>query len=136
MALTRPRLSFTRHLLVPEILTTILIASSPRPLWLAAGLVLSTYISFSGLFCTTGEPFHDYFIGTTIMTQLLAGIALTWLTDPMREKHHESETIPTEELPLLQRIYWAIGIKYNSRGIGWNYTVSTTSAFILMSSFP
>jgi hypothetical protein len=136
MTSARPPLSFVRHLILPEILTTILIACSPRPLWLTAGLILSTYTSFSGLFCTTGQPFYDYYIGTSIMTQLLAGIALTWLTDPMREKHRENETIPTEGLPLLQRIYWAIGVKYNPRGIGWNYTVSWISVSISTSSPP
>jgi hypothetical protein len=121
--MTRPHLSIARHLIFPEILTTILIACSPPPFWLFTSLFILVYISFSGFISTSGQAFHDYFIGTTIMTQLLGAVAHICLTDPFRHIRHENETVPTKELPLLQKLYWAVSLKYNPRGIGWNYQV-------------
>jgi hypothetical protein len=130
----RPPLSIVRNILLPETLATLLVAFYPSAIWRISGVIVVSYLYFTGLLSTTGDPLQNYSFGSGFATEIAMTIALACLINPIRDYRYEGDTVPANEKPWYQRIYWAFRLRRNPRGIGWNYQVSSTSSAIVYSS--
>ncbi|KAH9922491.1 membrane bound O-acyl transferase family-domain-containing protein [Fomitopsis serialis] len=86
------------------------------------------------MFCALGRCIYggsgeslsqsDYPTGCILMIQAFTAVYLLWMTDPARDFRHERDYAAPEELSFLRRVYWALCIMNNPRGVGWTCQVA------------
>ncbi|KII87509.1 hypothetical protein PLICRDRAFT_699867 [Plicaturopsis crispa FD-325 SS-3] len=91
----------------------------PAPL-LAAGFVAFTVLSSYGWQYTVGDAWLDYGVGGTFMIGIFTAVQFLFLSDTLTTIHHKDDRGPALQKPFLSRVWWALCLKQNIRGIGWN----------------
>ena len=123
----RPHLSIFPFYLGTQLFTACLIALALRGVSRIIGSAALLYIVASVYGFTTGNAQRDYSIGTTFAGQALNMFLLTWLTDPIHEFRHERDVVAPTELPFVRRVWWALCLLNNPRGIGWSCEVGVVA---------
>ncbi|KAI0926545.1 hypothetical protein AcW1_002493 [Taiwanofungus camphoratus] len=67
-------------------------------------------------------------MGCTIFGQILTATYLLWLTNPLENFRHEQDAVAPASRPILRRVYSALCVLQNHRGVGWNYHVANVPA--------
>lgn len=126
------------HFILPEFLLLLLIAI-PRTqlniLWRILAFAIYTYIHLDGLTCTTGDALIDLGAGSFLAINVFTATHFLWLTDPLNDFRHENDRVYPADMSFLSRVYWALCLRWNFRGSGWNYHVrrdSTTPLFVVL----
>lgn len=120
-----PRLPVLPFFLVTNAMLSCLIAVWPRWPMRLATFILYISIGFHVVvFTTTGTILEDYSMGCTIFGQILTATYLLWLTNPLENFRHEQDAVAPASRPILRRVYSALCVLQNHRGVGWNYHVS------------
>ncbi len=120
----RPSLPVIGHIVFPDIVLVWLVATHPPFILRLLGFSIFSYLTFSSLAYTAGNPTQDYFIGFVLSSQFLLAVWLIWIIVPLDELSHERDTVRPREMPLLRRLYWAFCLDHSVRAIGWSYQVS------------
>ena len=114
--------AFTYHV-VPVIVVAFSIAQRPKFIVRCAVWCGLAAVHLNSLRFDTGKAFQNYSTGTALGTLWFSTLHLLLLVDTMAEYRHETHKISLAELPLWGRVYNALCIITNVRGIGWNYQV-------------
>lgn len=123
---TRPPFPFFAYYVLPHLSIILAIALPYFGLKLAVLCgVIATF--FYSLRFDTGETFQNFSMGTAFATAIFRALDLLLLCNPMAEFRHNTQNSSLYELLLWKRLYHAICIFCNTRGIGWNYQVSFAS---------
>ena len=116
------------YVVVPPIALSCVVAIRPAlPVRVAAFCALLAVCALAVTTFTTGDDFQDYFFGVHVASLALTGCCFLLLSDPMVDFRHESDgsagvTDPAS-LPVHRKVYRALCIFINIRGVGWNYQV-------------
>ncbi|KAH9949041.1 membrane bound O-acyl transferase family-domain-containing protein [Amylocystis lapponica] len=141
-AQSRTPLPFLTYWVLPNVAVSCVIAlglRQPFPVHLAVVAAVA-YAAFRAVtLFTTGDAVQDYCVGGVFVSMLFNAVHMLLLSDPLKEFRHETDTVPPTDLPFLRRVYWALSVVNNARGVGWNYQVahlpppptSTRRAFII-----
>lgn len=114
--------AFTYHV-VPVIVVAFFVARRPSfVVRLGAWCSLAAVHLYSLRF-DTGETYRNYSTGTALGTLWFSTFHLLFLIDAMAEYRHETHKGSLVELPTWERVYNALCMIINVRGIGWNYQV-------------
>ncbi|KAI6047546.1 hypothetical protein EDC04DRAFT_633642 [Pisolithus marmoratus] len=71
----------------------------------------SNFSHWNRIFC--------YTLGCNLGALILDAIRFLLLTRPLEEYRHETDKVPTYQLPYIQRFFWLVSI--SQRGIGWSF---------------
>lgn len=127
-ATSRPTLPIFPWLVFPNLFLPFVIAIHPSRTWRYSGFLIICCISLKAMFTfSTGDGIDaDNRMGVTFGMIIFNAIHLLLLSDPINDFRHEDDTVLPGDMPLLQRIYWAICLHISLRGIGWNYKLPHT----------
>ncbi|KAI0313952.1 hypothetical protein OF83DRAFT_488844 [Amylostereum chailletii] len=119
----KPPFSFTRHLLLPDILLVALVATDPPTVVrvLGFGLLIHAFVTTPG--STTGDPSNDYSLGFLLGMQVFTALRFLWLERPLDVLRHERDTQSPREMAIWRRIYWAFCLDHSVRAVGWTHQV-------------
>ncbi|TBU24283.1 membrane bound O-acyl transferase family-domain-containing protein [Dichomitus squalens] len=125
---TRVPFSGPAHLLLPELILTLLVALNiPRAAKLAGSVALLGFIIHTFATTTSGESVdEDTLRGATLGNTFFSVIYLIWFNDPMRDFQYlgEEDKSPLALRPIWSRSYATLCLLRNNRMIGWNVQVS------------
>ena len=114
---------------VPVLLLAILIATRPRvPIRLAGSAFLVYWYYMMCAHYTTSDPMEDYAGGCGLGGLVFTVVSLLWIVDPMKEWRLKGEDSAPETYPLWKRTYYAVGLLFNQRRIGWTGQVGCASS--------
>lgn len=122
----RPPLPFFTYVLVPYFTVAVAVAFRPTfpSLWWRLALVVGfPALLVNGLKYDTGETLRNYSIGAEFGNMTWTAVLLLLLTDPIRECRHETHEEEMIAMPWWKRVYWAVCLRMNTRGVGWNFQV-------------
>ncbi|EPQ55828.1 hypothetical protein GLOTRDRAFT_105750 [Gloeophyllum trabeum ATCC 11539] len=111
-------------LFLPDVCLSLIISLRPKTSIKLACFIAYCVVLFSGFKLTTGDPLHNYSMGSAITSHIATAIHFVWLTDPVRDFRHEKDTVDPASLPILQRWWWMLCAVHCPRGVGWNYQVA------------
>ncbi|TBU46199.1 membrane bound O-acyl transferase family-domain-containing protein [Dichomitus squalens] len=116
------------HLLLPELILTLLVAFDiPRAAKFAGSVALLSYIIHTFATTTSGDSVDEYTIGSAVLGNMFfTVIYLVWFNDPMRHFGYlrDEDTSPLSSRPIWSRLYAALSLISNNRMIGWNVQVA------------
>ncbi|KIP09829.1 hypothetical protein PHLGIDRAFT_22648 [Phlebiopsis gigantea 11061_1 CR5-6] len=113
---------FTYHV-IPVIIVAFFVARRPSFVVRLGVLGSLAAVHLYSLRFDTGETYRNYSTGTALGTLWFSTFHLLLLIDTMAEYRHETQKGSLVELPMWQRVYSALCIITNVRGIGWNYQI-------------
>ena len=131
---SRPRLPALTYLVIPHLALACVIAVRP-PLFVRLAVLscLALVVLHGTTAFTMGDSHEDYRMGCVLTGFILNASMLLCLANPVQDYRPESS--PDEslaDLPPHQRIYSALCIIFNPRGVGWNWQVISCSSMNLI----
>ena len=122
----RQPVSLFVHVLLPFLSISFALAfrqTFPGLAWRLALFVGLCAILLTGTKYDAGESMQNYSMGCMFGSIILNVVAVIFLTDPCRDWRHETQKVPTTEMPWWKRMYLGLCILCNSRSIGWSNQV-------------